>query len=126
MNMEGLSHRVGSAEALANGDDSFFVSIIDLIVPLKPGQIPDGVYPVVYQDEQVEITITTLFFPEQDPLFCEGKNLSVGTDVTGLPTIPYIAFSDNRGRYPAVLATLFFPKRIASWIKTDIDYEAGK
>lgn len=130
MNIGASTMRYGSSEELAKGEDENFVSIIDFIAPLSPGQMRDGVYQVEYKGDTVEIHISTLHSSEHDPLYHEGHDLKFGTDVAGLPLLPYIAYSDNRGRYPCVLVSLFFPKRISTWVKEpfgeNIDYEAAQ
>lgn len=130
MNLGASTMWFGSVKELAKGEDENFVSIIDFIAPFTPGKIQDGVYQIEYKGDTVEIHIATLFSSEHDPLFREGHDLKFGTDVKGLPLLPYIAYSDNRGHYPCVLVTLFFPRRIATWIKDphgqNIDYEAAQ
>lgn len=132
MDMGNLSIIQGSAKSISGSQDGDYISKINLIIPLPPGQISDGSYNVEYKEEKLEVIISTLITSGQDPLLKAGMQIQIGTPGTGLPSLPFQVFTDNRGIYPAVLATVIFPRRIATWVddshetgmKMNYDYEA--
>ena len=130
--MAAMSFMQGSAKSISGGNDSDYVSKIELIAPFSPNTIPDGIYAVEYKNDQVDVRICTINSREDDPLLNSGRNFRIGTPVPDMPTLPFEVFTDNRGHYPAVLVSMIFPRRIATWvddrhetgIKMDYDYEA--
>jgi len=132
MDINNLSFFQGSAKQISTANDIDYVSRLDMILPREYLQIPTGLFKVEYKNYTVDIKISLINNVEEDFIFNNAKNLNIGASGSGLDFLPFEAFTDNRGEYPAVAATLVFPKRIASWIddthptgmKMDYDYEA--
>lgn len=134
MDMSNMSMMNGSAKSISSGKDEDFVTRIDLILPLTPEEIQSKLYEVEYKSNKIKVLIKIIDSKESDPIFNSVKNIQIGTpSESGLPEmLPLEAFTDNRGIYPAVLASIIFPYRIATWVddshetglKMDYDYEA--
>ena len=118
MDMSNMSMMNGSAKSISSGKDEDFVTRLDLILPLTPEEIQGKLYEVEYKNNKIEVIIKIIDSKESDPIFNSVKNIQIGTpSESGLPEmLPLEAFTDNRGIYPAVLASIIFPYRIATWI----------
>lgn len=131
MDMAYMSFGRGKAKEISSGSSENYVSKIDMVLPVVFRVLPEGWFEVEYNGDTVGIKISTINNKDEDPVFSFAKNVNIGASGSGLELIPFEAFTDNRGEYPATLVTLIFPRRIASWIddtheagiKVDIDYE---
>lgn len=134
MDCTAMSFINGSAKSISSGKSEDFITRVDMILPFNPQEIESKQYEVEYKNNKIEIFIRIAGSKELDPIFNEIKNFKIGTpNQSGLPELlPLEVFTDNRGVYPAVLASVIFPYRIATWvddnhptgIKMDYDYEA--
>ncbi len=120
----------GDVKKFSNGDDKDYVSKTEMILPDKYSLIPDDEYSIEYKGDKIIIVISTINKKETDPVFNNAKIYqTIEKDIKDkniLPTdhqpkdeftsLPFEAFTDNRGKYPAVKASLWFPKRIVSWL----------
>ncbi len=130
MDMSNMMSIVGTTQSILGGQDEDYVTRIDIVLPIE-FELPVGAYRQTFEDTIVEVVITTITKKEDDPIYSAAKDISFGASGSGLDTIPFEAFTDNRGKYPAVLITEIFHKRIASWtdkhsktgMKMDFDYE---
>lgn len=121
----------GSTKEMSSGKDEDYLSKIEMVLPVAFRVLPEGWHEVEYNGDLIGVNISTINSKETDPVFSFAKNVMIGASGSGFEEIPFIAFTDNRGEYPVTLATLIFPRRIASWIdgtqetgiKTDFDYE---
>lgn len=126
--------RIGNENSISSGNDEDFVTRVDMILPLSPTEIQNKTYEVLYNNSKVRVLIKIIDSKEKDLIFNEIKNAQIEIpNPSGLSeTLPLEFFTDNRGVYPAVFASIFFPYRIATWIdynsdtgvKRDHDYEA--
>lgn len=131
MDLGPVSITNGDVKSITLGSPEDYISRITFLLPYKVGTIAPGVYGIDYEGERVSIQIKEIIDRNSDPIFSSGKSMQFGTEGTGVPTLPFIHFTDNRGIYPSILASLIFPKRFASWIdpnhptgmKMDYDYE---
>lgn len=124
----------GSAKSISSGKDEDYVTRVDMILPLDPNEIPCKSYKVEYKNNVIEVSVKLIAEKEHDPIMNAIRNFQIGTpNQSGLPEmLPLEVFTDNRGVYPAILASVVFPFRIATWvddnhetgIKMDHDYEA--
>ena len=120
----------GDPKAIAIGNDTDYVSIIDMFLPAKYLQITAGTFSIEYNDFVVDVEIKRINTKEEDPLLEHAKRLKeigakidVRNFVHNVLNLPMEAITDNRGKYPAVMATLTFPKRIVTWI--DVEHDSG-
>lgn len=112
-----------SPKEISSGNSEDYVSKIEMVLPVAFRVLPEGWHEIEYNGDLIGINISTINSKETDPVFSFAKNVKIGASGSGFEEIPFIAFTDNRGEYPATLATLIFPRRIASWI--DDTHEAG-
>lgn len=134
MDMAYMSIMNGTAKQISKGNDEEYVTRVDMLLPLTPDEIACNNYKVDFKGRQVEIILRLIENQDSDPLFNFGKNFQIGTsNQSGLPeTLSFETFTDNRGKYPVILASIVFPFRIATWLddshetglKMDQDYEA--
>jgi len=134
MDMAGTSFINGTAKSISSGENEDYVTRVDMILPFDSKEIPCQKYRLEYQNEIVEINIKLIKDKTFDPIMKAGSKFQIGTpNQSGLPEmLPFEVFTDNRGKYPALLASILFPFRIASWIddnhetgiKMDHDYES--
>lgn len=134
MDMANMSFINGSAKSISKGESGEYVSRIDIILPLNSEELPCKKYEIEYQNEPVEVIIRLIEDKSSDPIMALGEHLQIGTpSQSGLPEmLPFETFTDNRGKYPALIASLVFPFRIANWVddshetglKMDHDHEA--
>ncbi len=131
MDMSNMGFIQGTAKSISGGENEEYVSKIDMVLPIKFTKIPVEIYYAEYDGAKVDIKISTIEKQEDDIVFNSAKKLNIDASGSGLEMIPFKAFTDNRGKYPAISATLVFHKRIASWVddshvtgmKMDYDYE---
>jgi len=131
MDMFNLSFMQGTEKAISGGSDDDYVTQIAFVLPADKYTFPAGVYKEKYDDSLVEIHISKISTQEDDPVYRNAKILDIGASGSGLEFIPFEAFTDNRGEYPAILLTVVFHKRIASWVgdshetvrKMNVDFE---
>lgn len=131
MDMSNMSLMQGTAKSISGGSDDDYVTQICIVLPADKHTFPAGIYNVKYDDSLVEIKISKISKQEDDPVLKFSKDFNFGAPGSGLESIPFEAFTDNRGEYPAISLTIVFHKRIASWIddshktgiKMDLDYE---
>ena len=134
MDMADMSFINGSAKSISKGESGEYVSRMDLILPFDSEELPCKKYAIEYQNESVEVIIRLIEDKSSDPIMAFGGHFQIGTpSQSGLPEmLPFETFTDNRGKYPALLASIVFPFRIANWVddshetglKMDHDYEA--
>jgi hypothetical protein len=131
MDMADVTVINGTIKSISGGSDDDYVTKIDMTLPAQDYKFPVGIYNDNYDDSPVQIKISLIEKKENDQVCGAAKGLRVGASGSGLESIPFEAFSDNRGVYPAISVAILFNKRIASWIddnhdtgmKTDLDYE---
>jgi len=121
MDMAYLSFLQGTADAISHGGVEEYVTKIDIVFPTSIPSPPEGIFSLDYDDKKVDIKVSILNSAQEDPALNAARNLNIGASGSGLEMIPFQAFTDNRGKYPAVMATLIFPWRVASWV----DYGPG-
>lgn len=134
MDMANISLSKGDARKLAQGNKEDYVTTVDVILPFDSNLVKSGEYSVEYHNQIVQVYIRNINSKEDDPIFKRMKGVNIGTsNQSGLPDVlPLEIFTDNKGVYPAVLASIVFPYRIATWtdanhqtgLKMDYDYEA--
>ncbi len=119
-----MSMTYGKADSILSGGSDTYVTRIDLILPFHPNDIKTGDYQEEYQGKIVDIRIKVISSLNEDPIMSMGKDWHFGAVDNGLPTtLPFSIFTDNRGKYPCVLAQLVFPYRLSTWI--DPSHESG-
>lgn len=133
MDIANISIINGNVKSISKGDSGEYLTRIDMILPFNSDELPCNKYEVKYEKGSVEVIIRLIKDKSSDPLLSLCKNFQMGTpSQSGLPEmLPFEIFTDNRGKYPALLASILFPYRIASWIddshesgmKMDHDYE---
>lgn len=131
MDMSNVSYMEGTAKSICGGSDDDYVTKIDFVLKNKDFIFPSGVYREGFNGSLVEIKISQISTQDEDPVYRVGKDFNIGASGTGLDFIPFEAFTDNRGEYPATLLTIVFHTRISTWIddshetgiKMDLDYE---
>ena len=134
MDMADMAFMNGSAKSISKGESGEYVSRMDMILPFNSEELPCKKYAIEYQKQTVEIFIRLIEDKSSDPIMAFGRKFQIDTpSQSGLPEIlPFDIFTDNRGKYPALLASIVFPFRIADWVddshetglKMDHDYEA--
>ncbi len=134
MNMADFQFIKGTAKSILEGTDDEYATLLDIVLPANKYNFPNGRYNLTYDDARVLVVITLLENEKNDPVYEVTHDLNFGASGTGLELIPFSAFTDNRGKYPAVHLRIVIAKRIASWIdstsengmKMDHDYEKLK
>lgn len=131
LDMSYISMINGNANTIADGSQEDYVTVVDFILDCEIDGINFGTYSVEYQGISTQVRISIVKEEPQDPIMAIGRNWNFGVSGTGVPSLPFSAFTDNRGNYPCVLVRIVFPYRLASWIdpshpagiKMDHDYE---
>ncbi len=137
MDMSYISFMTQSnAKIISSGNDSDYITRVDLFLPFDSIKTPPLSYNVEYKGANINIKISLIENKSRDPFAPYFNKIRIGSSgQNGLPkSLPMEIFTDNRGKYPALLASVFFPFRIASWIddnnedgiKKENDYEAIK
>tara|TARA_R110001592_G_scaffold232643_1_gene490024 strand:- start:497 stop:1798 length:1302 start_codon:yes stop_codon:yes gene_type:complete len=93
-----------------------FITSISMLLPERFLAVPEGTHNISFEIDGAAVVIEHIHLAEKDPIYTHSKGLSVGLYAGGKELLPYKAFSDNRGKYPAVLATVIFTRRVASWL----------
>jgi len=126
MDMADMSFIQGNVNSILMGKSEDYDTVIDLILPYQPTDIKIGNYTIEYDGHAVNIQLQVLENADNDPIMINGKGFEFGLG-TGVPSLPFKVFTDNKGEYPCVLATLVFPFRLGSWIdpshEKSINYE---
>ncbi len=117
MDMSNMSLIQGNMKGIAEGNDDEYLTRIDMILPTKLENVAIGKYRIEYNESIILTEITNIEYADVDPILNVGKGCLIGASGSGLEVIPFIAVTDNRGKYPAKLLTLLFPYRIGSWPK---------
>ncbi len=103
------------AQAIAAGrPDHYFTSII-FIIPLDPNKVKSGTYSVAEGDKNISVGLGVVAEAKNDLIWKLGQDFQIGVSGTDFSALPFEVFTDNRGKYPAVLAEIVFPYRVASW-----------
>ncbi|MCD9490468.1 hypothetical protein GLP30_06080 [Photobacterium phosphoreum] len=130
MDMSALTIGNGAVKSISKGDRSEYSTEIGMILPDLYSDLPIGSHQIDHNGKTVTIIIKEVTSKATDPVFSAAANLNVGASGSGFDTIPFEAFTVNKGKYPATLATIKFDERIADWIddseptgKKRIDYE---
>lgn len=127
MDLADMSFVKGSAASILTGKSEDYVAVMYFVLPYQPSDIKIGDYKAEYRGYDVDIRLQVLQSADKDPIMKAGKGFFFGTPGTGVPSLPFEVFTDNKGEYPCVLATLVFPYRLGSWIDPDhektINYE---
>jgi len=131
MDIEEMSFIQGSALSIAHGEKTEYVTIVHLCLPIEEKEFISGQYNLDYNGQNIMINLEVVSSFEYDSINNFGKNFQIGTSGSGLPSLPFSVFSDNRAKYPAFFAKIIFPFRLAGWtdskhetgIKMDHDYE---
>ena len=134
MDMAYTSMMNGIAKSISSGKSEDYVTRIDIVLPANYNDIACKPYKVKYKDYIIDVFIKLIEEKEQDPILKAGGNFQYGTsNESGLPEmLPFEVFTDNKGIYPAILASIVFPFRLATWVdnnhetgmKMDHDYDA--
>jgi hypothetical protein len=112
--LQGITH-----EELFALDPETVVTTVHCVLPLDTIRLPLGHYHVRYKDSEVEVVIADVISQTDDPVYEAGKDFQLGN-----LKIPFEAFTDNRGTYPAKLISCVFPHLLP--IKEPIDYEEAQ
>lgn len=131
MDMSYMSMINGSAKSIADGSQEHYVTVVDFILDTEIDDIKFGTYTLEYKGSATQVLVALVENEQRDPIMAFGKDWNFGVSGTGVPSLPFSAFTDNRGNYPCVLIRTVFPYRLASWvdpehatgIKMDHDYE---
>ena len=123
LDMANMSMMNGSVDSISHGKPEEYVTTISFVLPYQPDDISAGDYLIEDHDHQIKVRLQVIKSTDDDPIMKLGKGWNFGTSGTGVPSLPFKVFTDNRGEYPCVLATLVFPYRLASWI--DPGHESG-
>jgi hypothetical protein len=102
--------------ATISADQRGYVTRVDFVLGLDPTQCALGQYELEFEEAPITISFSALSSSSDDPIVNAGKDWDFGVSGNGVPKIPFIAFTDNRGCYPAVLVKIVFPYRLATWI----------
>lgn len=116
LDMAYMSLMSGEVKDILPGNDKDYVTIIDFILDIPADNIKQGIHKVEYKNTELEILIKVINNPEEDPIMQFGSSGKFGVSGTGVPDLPFSAFTDNRGEYPCVLVRIVFPYRLADWI----------
>jgi hypothetical protein len=121
--MADFSLMQGKVNDILSGREDEYVTRIVMVLPLAPFEIHPGEYRIEYQARTVDIRLQIISDTQNDPIMRLGRNSHFGNPGTGVPTLPFWVFTDNRGKYPCVLGTIVFPYRLANW--ADLDSQTG-
>jgi hypothetical protein len=121
----------GSVSSILNKNSDDYLTEFFCIIPYQINEIIMGDYKVEHQGKQIIVSLRSIENSDQDQIWQLGKDWNCGVSGSGVPSIPFSAFTDNRGNYPCVLSRIIFPYRLATWIdtnsrsgfKSDFDYE---
>jgi hypothetical protein len=108
----------GDVKEIIPGDADEYATRVSMVLPLSPSEVQMGDYGIEYEGKTIDIRLEVIFGAENDPIISAGKDFRIG-DLN----VPFYVFSDNRGNYPCLLATLVFPYRLANW--SDSQHESG-
>ncbi len=106
----------GSPRSIFGDKPEEFITSISMLLPERFLAVPEGTHNVSFEIDGAAVVIEHIRHAEKDPIYTHSKGFSVGLYSGGKELLPYKAFSDNRGKYPTVLATVIFTRRVASWL----------
>ena len=121
--MANMSMFSGNVRSILSGFDEDYITSVNMILPLTPNDVIPDDYLIEYQECIVCIHLQVISNVDEDLIMHLGKYWDLSMLETGAPTIPFSAFTDNRGCYPCVLANVIFPYRLATWL--DAQQETG-
>lgn len=110
-----LSYIRGDGRSIIDGAAEDYVTVIDFATPIPTDSDCLGKYLVEYEGYRVTVHLVLAEDREDDLLYELGFGISCGPPTVGMPELSYEDISDNRGKYPCVLAQLVFPYRLANW-----------
>lgn len=110
-----MSFTQGDFGRISVGEEDDYVTRVDFVLPDKIDNLREEDYIFHHADKQIQARVLTMNCEEDDPLIGVGSGIHIGASGSGFDTIPFNAFTDNRGKYPARLLTLLIPYRIGSW-----------
>lgn len=102
----------GNSQQLAAKAENDIDSVIEFVLPTTFNGIPDGSHKI----DDVTITVRTITDETQDPILKRMGQYSFGASGSGFDLIPFYAFTDNRGNYPAKSVRVCFNYRLAKWL----------
>ncbi len=123
LDLANMSMGNGSVDSISHGKPEEYLTTISFVLPYQPDEISAGDYLIEDHGHQIRVRLQIIKNTDDDPIMKLGKNWNLGVSGTGVPSLPFKVFTDNRGEYPCVLATLVFPYRLAYWI--DPAHESG-
>ena len=118
-----MSMMNGNIQDILPGNNDDYVTAVDFILDISPSEVKQDVYKLDYDGSDVEILIKQINEPQEDPIMQIGKDWNFGVSGRGVPNLPFSVFTDNRGKYPCILARVVFPYRLSEWI--DPNHPAG-
>lgn len=123
LDMANMSMIKGSIDSISHGKPEEYVTTTSFVLPYQPDDISAGDYLIEDRGHQIKVRLQVIESPDNDPIMKCGKNWNIGASGTGVQPLPFEVFTDNRGEYPCVLATLVFPFRLASCVDPGHNYE---
>ncbi|MEJ1295972.1 MAG: hypothetical protein RPU64_11350 [Candidatus Sedimenticola sp. (ex Thyasira tokunagai)] len=119
-----FSYTHGKSSVIEKGDDRDYYTVIQMVLPTSVADIDEGNYHVEYKGDTIQVSLEVIKGSYADPLYRKMKEFPLGTSGAPLESLPYEAFSDNQGKYPAYLFQVTYPYRIAEWLNDDeIDHD---
>jgi len=134
MHMESAVFILGSPINICSGKNTDYYTVVDFALDVIPSNDYLGVYELGSSERPVQVQLARIDDESSDPIMRIGGDMSYGVPGCGETHLPLRAFTDNRGRYPCVLARIAFPYRLASWIdpehescmRMDYDYKEAQ
>ena len=131
LDMVNMTQIKGDPQKINEFSSSDYVTSLIFALPIDQKGHREGSFEVNYNEDIINVNIFKVKDKFQDPILPLVKDFNVGTPGTGIPMLPFVVFTDNRGKYPCFYAELIFPFRLAEWadphhesgIRMDYDYE---
>jgi hypothetical protein len=123
LDMVNMTQIKGDPQKINEFSSSDYVTSLIFALPIDQKGHREGSFEVNYNEDIINVNIFKVKDKFQDPILPLVKDFNVGTPGTGIPMLPFVVFTDNRGKYPCFYAELIFPFRLAEW--TDPHHESG-
>jgi len=89
----------GGVDSILAGKPEDYVTTVSFILPYQPADIKAGDYSIEDRGHQINIHLKVLENSHDDPIMKHGKDWDFGVSGTGVPSLPFEVFSDNKGEY---------------------------
>jgi len=110
-----MSSCEGSIQTLFKYSENEIFSTFLFVLPFIENEFQVGRYTVDFKGEKVAVQFFKVDSALDDPIYNLGKKSKFGIRGEGIPTLPFEAYTDNRGKYPCFFAEVEFPYRLASF-----------